>query len=56
MIEIKGKVNTAICYATVVEVEAIRSAECVTMISQQDLKYGSCLMYMPERAARSAPQ
>ena len=64
MIEIKGKVNTAICYATVVEGEAIEpaAASCFSMlrsdflISQQDLKYGSCPMYMPERAARSAPQ
>lgn len=57
MIEIKGKVNTAICYATVVEDEAIEQIRRMCdHDSQQDLKYGSCPMYMPERAARSAPQ
>ena len=52
MIEIKGKVNAAICYATVVEGEAIEQIRRMC----DYLKYGSCLMYMPERAARSAPQ
>lgn len=52
MIEIKGKVNTAICYATVVEDEAIEQIRRMCdHDSQQDLKYGSCPMYMLERAA-----
>ena len=41
MLEIKGKVTTAICYANVIEEEAM---------------CGSCRMSMPEKAVRSGRQ
>lgn len=53
MIEIKGKVNAAICYATVVEGEAI---EQIRRMCDYDFTAGSQIRIMPERAARSAPQ
>lgn len=52
-IEIKGKVNTALCYAKVVEEEAIEQIRrmCDYAI-EKILKSVLCLMYMPERDVR----
>ena len=44
MIEIKGKVNTAICYATVVEGEAI---EQIRRMCDYDFTAGSQIRIMP---------
>ena len=49
MLEIKGKVNTAICYASVIEEEAIEQ----TMNSLRAAGYESCRMCTRVRAARS---
>lgn len=57
MLEIKGKVTTAICYANVIEDEAI---EQVRRMCDYDLtkeaRCGSCRMSMPEKAVRSGRQ
>lgn len=45
MIEIKGKVNTAICYATVVEGEAI---EQIRRMCDHDFTAGSQIRIMPD--------
>ena len=45
MIEIKGKVNTAICYATVVEGEAI---EQIRRMCDYDFTAGSQIRIMPD--------
>lgn len=45
MIEIKGKVNTAICYATVVEDEAI---EQIRRMCDHDFTAGSQIRIMPD--------
>ena len=53
MFEIKGKITTAICYAKVVEDEAIGQ---IRRMCDHDLtkgRYGFCLMSMQEKAARS---
>lgn len=49
MFEIKGIINTAMCYATVAEEElSNRFGECVTTISLRMQKSESCLISMPE--------
>ena len=55
MFEIKGKVTTAICYAKVIEDEAI---EQIRRMCDYDLTRGSgsCRMSMPEKAVRSERQ
>ena len=53
MFKIEGKVNTAVCFASVVEDCAIQQIkECVTTTSQPGVKFVLCRMCMPGRAAR----
>ena len=53
VLEIKGNVNTALCYAKVVEDEAIEQIKRMCdMPCRRVQKSVSCLMYMPERGAR----
>lgn len=57
MLEIKGKVTTAICYANVIEEEAI---EQIRRMCDYDLTRGSKVRIMPdvhpEKAVRSGRQ
>ena len=53
MLEIKGKVTTAICYANVIEEEAI---EQIRRMCDYDLTRGSKVRIMPEKAVRSERQ
>ena len=50
MLEIKGKVNTAICYAKVIEEDAIEQIR--TMCDYELTKSASCQMFMQEPDVR----
>ena len=55
MLEIKGKINTAICYANIIEEEAIAQ---IRRMCDYEFTEGSRIrimrMFTPVRAARSA--
>ncbi len=53
MIKITGRVNTAVCYAKIVEEEAI---EQIRRMCDYIVTEGSRMMCIPVRAARLEPQ
>lgn len=57
MLEIKGKVNTAVCYAKVVEDEAIQQIQRMCDYARQRIAGSElCRTFMPGRDVRLAQQ